>query len=240
MDCSLPEGSRVGKLPGLCAALLFCLAAAACNEINPAAGGAPVGPSNAGELELFVDRFTDGTIDLTVDVTDAASLQTILSASYLTLVTPFSVTCALSQDPVSVTVTAKFHLDPAAAIRQGTNAGSGNTTLDDPVGTFYLLVPPLFVVNAPATPTILVDVLSVTDSTHLALASAFPSGSTYYLYTRRPVAGLVTCTRVGVDSRPFSFTDNTLATMQFTTQFAGGQGTFAPSPALRYSHLPDQ
>ncbi len=216
-----PDPSAARRLGGTL--LVFGLFAA-CNmsQSGTQAGGpgTPVhAPPSTESLIFTFEQFPDATVDLTVDVVDSSTLATVFNQAAAAQATPFSVSVSYAPTPVTVTVSVKFNFLTPKALHNGTNSTPG-LTLTDGAATFISTTypPPLFVVDNPAAPTVLSDVLSIGSPTTLNLGAVFPAGP-YYLFQTRQLSLRIDHTYVGTDSQVTAFTDDTLLTQQYTAAF---------------------
>lgn len=212
---SLTETIRAARRPwAACGTIFLLLILAGCS------GGGGLGPTTGrSSVGLAIDRFQDGTVDVTVSIVDASSLAAIYNQAYLAQATPFSVDFPLQAESVLVSVTITLHHDPSARLCSGTNLSPGDNTITDFGVDFTRYMLPLFVVNESAIPPVLVDVQAITDSHHLALSGVFPAGTTYSLYRSRPVSARITYTGAGTSVLPLAMWDNTLGTYSVSTRY---------------------
>ncbi len=205
------QRSGVAFLLPLSLLLLFLLTFSSCGDpgasIQP---GLAVG-SSPGTIVLSVGSAPDYQLDITFTITDAVTSAVIYSYSSLLQSSPVSITVPVDARPLVATLSIMVHLVAAGALHVGTNSTAG-TTLTDAGASFSFIGLPLFVVDVPSAPTVIIPVQAVAGSTTLTLSQAFPAG-TYYLFRTQGVGARITRTGVGIEGNDFTFQET-----QTTTQ----------------------
>lgn len=189
-----------------CGILLFLNLLAGCSI----AGNATV-PTSTDSLSFSTSSFPDATIDVTLSVVNSVTLASLFNQTYSGQTTAVSATYSFPRATVNAAMSVTFHLLASAALHSGTNTTAGTTLTDGSANFTYSF--PLFVVDNPASPTVIADVTAIPSTTTLTLATAFPAG-TYYLFQTKQMGGLITWTEVGTNTYPVFYSDDTLGTVQ--------------------------